>query len=94
MKMESAITEDFAKLYGGVAVGAQPNGAQLALGMTQQWMQQTDVSQRYQSDEAFRKRVDDYMKQYTFQLQQAQNAQIGRIGTAPTDFQGSNISPQ
>jgi hypothetical protein len=92
-KLVKAITDDFAKLSGGVAVGPQPNGAQATMQMLQTWFQQGDVAQRYQSDESFAKRVDDYVGQAQFQVTQAQNAEIGKIGTAPTEFQGSNVGP-
>ena len=92
-KLMKAITDDFAKLAGGVAVGPQPNGAQQTMQLVQAWMQQPDVAERYQREEGFQKRVDDYVGQAQFQLQQAENAQIGKIGTAPTQFQGTNVGP-
>ncbi len=52
----------------------------------QQYMQQPDVMQRFQQDEAFKTRLEKYMQQYQFQMQQMQNAQIGRIGTAPAQM--------
>ena len=52
----------------------------------QQYVQQPDVSQRMQSDEAFQARLQKYVQQYQFQMQQAQNAQIGRIGTQPAQM--------
>jgi hypothetical protein len=39
-------------------------------------------------DEAFKERLQKYHAQYTFQMQQAQNAQIGKIGTAPAAMGG------
>jgi hypothetical protein len=92
-KLVKAITDDFAKLSGGVAIGPQPNGAQITLQLGQQWMQQQDVAQRYANEEAFKTRVDNYFQQAQFQIQQAENAQIGRIGAAPADFQGTNLQP-
>jgi hypothetical protein len=44
--------------------------------------------QRAQQDEAFGARLQKYMEQYQFQLQQMQNAEIGRIGTAPAQMGG------
>ena len=38
--------------------------------------------------------MEKYAGQYTFQMQQAQNAQIGRVGTAPAqmgDIQTQNM---
>jgi hypothetical protein len=91
-KLQRAITDDFAKLYSGVAVGPQPNGAQITLQMLQAWMQEPDVGERMQNDEPFANRVTNYAKQAQFQIQQAQNAETGKIGTAPTTFQNSNIA--
>lgn len=92
-RLMNDITTDFAKLAGGVAIGPQPNGADMTLQLGQAWLQTPDVAQRYQGDEAFRERVDNYFQQAQFQIQQAQNAQIGRIGAAPAQFQGTNIQP-
>jgi hypothetical protein len=69
-------------------VPARPNGAQIALQLIQQYVSQPDVQQRMQGDEAFAARVQKYAEQYQFQLQQAQNAQIGKIGTAPASVGG------
>jgi hypothetical protein len=44
--------------------------------------------QRAQSDEAFGGRLQKYMEQYQFQMQQMQNAEIGRIGTNPAQMGG------
>ena len=38
------------------------------------------AQQRYQQDEEFKNRIDKRMQQLQFQLQQKQNAQIGRLG--------------
>lgn len=82
------VTDDLSKIYAGIEVGARPNGAQVALQVIQQYTQQPDVMQRLQQDEAFRARLEKYAQQYSFQLQQAQNAQIGRLGTAPAQMGG------
>jgi len=84
------ITDDLAKIYAGIEVPARANGAQGALQLVQQYTQQQDVAQRLQSDEAFRARLEKYAQQYSFQLQQAQNAEIGKIGTAPANMGGVN----
>jgi hypothetical protein len=54
----------------------------------QAYVQQPDVAARAQSDEAFAARLQKYTSQYAFQLQQAQNAEIGRLGTAPAQMGG------
>ena len=77
------VTDDLAKIFAGIEMPARPNGAQIALTVIQQYASQPDVAQRLQSDEAFAARLEKYAGQYTFQMQQAQNAQIGRVGTEP-----------
>jgi len=91
-KIVKAVTDDLAKLYSGVAVGAQPNGAQIAMQVIQAWLQEADIAERMQSDEAFNKRVMTYIEQYQMQIMQATNAQTGKLGTAPATFQGTNQS--
>jgi hypothetical protein len=54
--------------------------------MVQAYLQQPDIQQKLQSDQAFAQRIEKYMGQYQFQMQQQQNAQIGRIGTAPAQM--------
>jgi hypothetical protein len=58
----------------------------------QQYGSQPDITERLQVDEAFRARLEKYAGQYTFQMQQAQNAQIGRVGTDPAQM--GNIQTQ
>ena len=89
------VTDDLSKIYAGIEVGARPNGAQVAMQVIQQYVQQPDVSQRMQIDEAFSARLQKYIQQYQFQMQQMQNAQIGRLGTAPAQMgqvQTQNLS--
>jgi hypothetical protein len=56
--------------------------------MVQAYVQQPDIAQRAQSDEAFAGRLQKYAGQYQFQMQQMQNAEIGRIGTNPAKMGG------
>jgi hypothetical protein len=86
--IRTEITDDLSKLYAGIEVPARPNGAQFALQAIQQYLQQPDITQRIQSDEAFKARIEKYAQQYNFQLQQNQNAEIGRIGTTPSTMGG------
>jgi hypothetical protein len=87
-KVAKNVTDDLAKIFAGIEVPAQPNGAQMAMQMIQAYVQQPDVAARAQQDEAFGARLQKYMEQYQFQLQQMQNAEIGRIGTAPAQMGG------
>ena len=87
-KVMKNVTDDLSKIFAGIEVPAQPNGAQVAMQMLQAYVQQPDVAARAQQDEAFAARLQKYGEQYQFQLQQAQNAEIGRIGTAPAEMGG------
>ena len=87
-KVQKQITDDLAKIYAGIEMPAMPNGAQIAMQMIQAYAQQPDVAQRAQTDKAFGERLQKYAAQYQFQMQQAQNAQIGKIGTAPAQMGG------
>ena len=87
-KVQKQVTDDLAKIYAGIEMPAQPNGAQIAMQMLQAYAQQPDVAQRAQTDEAFGARLQKYAEQYQFQMQQAENAQIWRIGTAPAEMGG------
>jgi len=80
------VTDDLAKIYSGIELNSRPNGAQIALQVIQTYSAQPDVAARYAADEAFKKRIDAYVAGYTFQIQQTQNAEIGRIGAAPAAF--------
>ena len=80
------VTDDLAKIFAGIEMPARPAGAQIALQVVEQYGQQPDIAQRLQTDQAFAARLQKYVGQYTFQMQQAQNAQIGRVGTAPAQM--------
>ena len=86
------VTDDLAKIFAGIEMPARPNGAQIAMQVLQQYVGQPDVTQRLQADEAFKARLEKYQAQYVFQMQQAQNAQIGKIGTAPAQM--GNVKTQ
>jgi len=77
------VTDDLSKIFAGIEMPARPNGAQIAMQIIQQYVSQPDVQQRLAQDEMFRARLEKYQGQYTFMMQQAQNAQVGRIGTQP-----------
>ena len=48
-----------------------------------------DVQARVMADESLRKRIERYSQQLQFQLDQRENAQIGRIGTTPAGSVGA-----
>ena len=82
------ITDDLSKIYAGIEVPARPNGAQVAMQLVQAYVQQPDVAARAQQDQAFAERLQKYAGQYQMMMQQAQNAQIGRLGTQPAEMGG------
>ena len=84
------VADDLALIWSGQSVGARPEGAQVALQYIQSYVQKDSVRKRMEEDEQFAQDLDTYIQQYEFQLQQAQNAQTGRIGTDPADLQGVN----
>ena len=86
------VTDDLSKIFAGIEMPARPTGAQVAMQVIEQYVAQPDVAARLQSDEAFRSRIEKYVGQYTFQMQQSQNAQIGRVGTEPAQM--GNIQTQ
>jgi hypothetical protein len=86
------VTDDLAKIFAGIEMPARPAGASIAIQVIQEYIQQPDVAQRLQTDQAFQARLQKYSGQYTFQMQQAQNAQIGRVGTAPAQM--GNVDTQ
>jgi hypothetical protein len=76
----------FAKISAGTEPQLKEGGqnAQIRLQTLQQIVQANPaVQQRYQQDEIFRKMIDARAQAFQFQLQQQQNAQIGRIGSQP-----------
>ena len=87
-KVAKNVTDDLAKIFAGIEVPAQANGAQMAMQMIQAYAQQPDIAQRAQSDEAFGQRLQKYASQYEMMMMQAQNAEIGRIGTTNAQMGG------
>jgi hypothetical protein len=85
-QIQKNVTDDLAKIYAGIEMPARPTGAQVAMQMVQAYLQQPDIQQKAQTDQAFAQRIEKYMGQYQFQMQQQQNAQIGRIGTNPAQM--------
>jgi hypothetical protein len=79
--------QTIAEIYAGVPPNVKPNDAhEMKLQVFQQWLQQPDVAQKVQEDPALQERINGYLQQRNFAIQQKQNAQIGRLGAAPTQF--------
>ena len=90
-EMVKNVTDDLAKIFAGIEMPARPNGGQVAMQVLKQYTQQPDIAERLQSDEAFKARLEKYIGQYTFIQQQAQNAQIGKVGTQPANMGGMGM---
>ena len=81
-KLLKDVTDDLTKIHAGIEVPARPNGAQVALQLIEQYVQQPDISQRLQTDEGFSERLQKYQQQYSFaQAQQINATQYGQYGT-------------
>ena len=82
--------EDEQGAFAKIAAGTEPplkeggQNAQIRLQTLQQIIQSNPaVMQRYQQDEIFKRMIDARMQAFNFQLQQQQNAVIGRTGAQP-----------
>ena len=76
-----------AELVAGVPPNVRENDAhEMKLQVFQQWLQQPDIQQKAQQDQALQERIQGYVQQRQFAIQQKQNAQIGRLGAMPTQF--------
>jgi len=79
--------QTIAEIYAGVPPNVKPNDAhEMKLQIFQQWLQQPDVAQKVQQDPALQERISNYLQQRQMQVQQKANAEIGRLGAAPTQF--------
>lgn len=85
------VLTDLSKVYSGIEVGAQPNGAAVAMQVIQAYVSQPDIQERLQREPEFAERLQKYAGQYQMQLMQQQNAAVGKLGTAPAMFQGANV---
>jgi hypothetical protein len=77
----NAVEDDIVKIKSGIPKQApMKSNAQFRLQYLQQYVSQPDVQQAIKNDPAFGDRMVAYIKQYEMQIQQQQNAQIGRQG--------------
>lgn len=87
-KMLKDVSDDLSKIYAGIEMPARPNGSEFAMQLVQRYLQQPDIMQRLQGDEAFAARIQKYYKQYEMESMQAQNAVTGRLGTSEANMSG------
>jgi hypothetical protein len=87
---QKAVDEErqtIAELVAGVPPNVRPQDAhELKAQVFQQWLSQPDIQQKAQEDPALQERIQNYMQQRNFAIQQKANAEIGRLGAAPTQF--------
>jgi hypothetical protein len=76
-QVQSDLTQMFAGIPKDIQLNTPP---QLGMQVVQQYVQQPDVQQRMQTDQAFAQRIEKYAKQLQFQQTQQGNARIGRFG--------------
>jgi len=100
MAAQKEVTEtqgDISRMWAGVDLDAPTTGInpELRLQVIKNWMTgvpdnpAVDVQARVMADESLRKRIERYSQQLQFQMDQRENAQIGRIGTAPAGSVGA-----
>lgn len=83
---------DLAAIYSAQPVNAPEHcNAQLRLQIVSQYVQTPSVSARLATDKDFATALQNYAKQLQFQIQQSQNAVIGRIGSAPAEGMPSEM---
>jgi hypothetical protein len=86
--------QTIAEIYAGVPPNVKPNDAhEMKLQIFQQWLAQPDVAQKVQQDPALQERIQNYLQQRQMQVQQKENATIGRLGAAPTQFGSTGAAP-
>jgi hypothetical protein len=87
---QKAVEEErqtIAELVAGVPPNVRPQDShELKMQVFQQWLSQPDIQQKAQQDQALQERIQNYMQQRQMQIQQKQNAVIGRLGANPTQF--------
>ena len=87
---QKAVDEErqtIAELVAGVPPNVrQQDSHELKMQVFQQWLSQPDIQQKAQQDPALQERIQNYMQQRNMQIQQKANAEIGRLGAAPTQF--------
>lgn len=78
---------EFTKISSGVEPQMAESGQNFALRekvLLDIVQKNPNIQKRLQVDEIFRAMIENRLKHFQFQLQQQKNAQIGRVGTAPT----------
>lgn len=80
---KGALSQLFAGFDNDIKPGSPPD---LGMQMIQQYAQIPDIATRLQTDDAFKKRLEKRFKQFAFAKDQIMNAQIGRTGAGPVQY--------
>jgi len=85
------VSKDLTLIASGQSVGAQPNGAQVALDyINNTYLVEEGNAEMIGNDANWTKRLENYMQQYESQIQQRVNAETGRNGGVAGALQGIN----
>ncbi len=94
-------SSDLAKIASGQVVNAPENAnTDLRKQVVQGYLEGTeeipgqDIQERLQSDEGFKARLENYIKQIDHQAQQRKNALTGKLGAPPGNVPGTSQAPQ
>lgn len=87
---QKAVEEErmaIAQITSGIDLDVKPNDAhEVKMQIFQQWLQQPDIQEKISQDEGLQARIENYAQKRMFQMQQIQNAAIGRLGGTPSQF--------
>ena len=90
---QKAVEEErqaIAQITSGIDLDVRPNDAhEVKMQVFQQWLQQPDIQEKVQQDPGLQARIENYAKKRAFQMQQIQNASIGKLGGMPSQFGAS-----
>jgi len=88
-KIVNETTNDIAKMAAGIPVGAPQNAGQARMQIVNDYKQSQTGAMELQGKPQFQFLLSEYEKQLNFQLQQQQNAEIGKVGAQPAQMGGT-----
>lgn len=81
---------DITTMASGMEVGAPQNAAPLRIQIVEQYIQSPTGAAKLAGDQGFQFLLSEYLKKLQFNVQQQQNAEIGRIGGDPATMGNIN----
>ena len=88
-KITKETMDDISKMAAGMEVGAPQNAAQARMQVITNYAQSPKGAATLGQNPVFADSFQKYAEQLQFQMQQAQNAVIGRVGTEPAQMGGT-----